>query len=58
MSIFCLRVLLKRGKYTRKYITNRSCNRVTKKNEEVFTDEYQDSNLIQEMILSAVSKKL
>lgn len=54
---FCLRVLLKEGSTPENILPTEAAIELQKKYEEVFTDEYQDSNLIQEMILSAVSKK-
>ena len=54
---FCLKVLLKEGSTPENILPTEAAIELQKKYEEVFTDEYQDSNLIQEMILSAVSKK-
>ncbi len=54
---FCLKVLLKEGSTIDNIIPTEAAIELQQKYTEVFTDEYQDSNLIQEMILSAVSKK-
>lgn len=54
---FCLEVLLEKGSTVENSIPTQTAIELQQKYYEVFTDEYQDSNLIQEMILSAVSKK-
>ncbi|NDO45605.1 helicase-exonuclease AddAB subunit AddA [Clostridium sp. MD294] len=54
---FCLEILLEKGSTPENILPTEAAIELQKKYEEVFTDEYQDSNLIQEMILSSVSKK-
>ncbi|MCI8628494.1 MAG: helicase-exonuclease AddAB subunit AddA [Firmicutes bacterium] len=53
---FCLSVLLEEKSTPENIIPTNAAKELQQKYTEIFIDEYQDSNLIQEMILSAVSK--
>lgn len=53
---FCLEVLLNKESTPENIIPTDAAKELQQKYEEIFIDEYQDSNLIQEMILSSVSK--
>lgn len=54
---FCLEILLKEGSTKDKPIPSEIAISYQNKFFEIMTDEYQDSNLVQEMILSVLSKK-
>lgn len=54
---FCMKVLLQEGSTPQNILPTEAALELQKKYDEVLIDEYQDSNMIQEMILSAVSKK-
>ncbi len=54
---FCMRVLLQEGSTPENILPTEAALELQQKYDEVLVDEYQDSNMIQEMILSAVSKK-
>ena len=53
---FCLEILLEEGSTVTNPIASKEAIQLQDSFEEVLTDEYQDSNLVQEMILSVVSK--
>lgn len=54
---FCLHALLEEGSTPDHIIPSMAALELQKKYDEVMIDEYQDSNILQEMILSAVSRK-
>ena len=54
---FCLQVLTEPGSGLHHVVPTEAAKEVQKKYDEIMIDEYQDSNLVQEMILEAVSGK-
>lgn len=54
---YCLQVLLEKGSTEKTPIPSKAALLLQNRFEEILTDEYQDSNLVQEMILSVVSRK-
>ena len=52
---YALQILVKKDKETEKYIPTEVANRYKEKFEEIAIDEYQDSNSVQECILTAIS---
>lgn len=55
MEHYALEILLEEGSAVRKPIPSKAALNFQEKYFEVMTDEYQDSNMVQEMILSAIS---
>lgn len=53
---YCLEALLAEGSSITNAVPSQAAKLLQLKFEEVLTDEYQDSNLVQEMILSVVSR--
>ncbi len=54
---FCLKVLVDPASEYPHVIPTEAAKAISEKYEEIFIDEYQDSNMVQEMILSAVSRE-
>lgn len=52
---FCLQVLVAQGSTLENIIPTEAAKEVQQRYDEIMIDEYQDSNMVQEMILSAVS---
>ncbi len=52
---YALQILVKKDKETGKYIPTEAANKYKEKFQEIAIDEYQDSNSVQECILSAIS---
>ncbi len=53
---FCLEILLEEGSTLANPISSKVALELQKKYDEILIDEYQDSNLVQELILFSVSK--
>lgn len=52
---FCLKILTAEGSTPERVIPTAAAEELRERYDEIMIDEYQDSNLVQEMILSAVS---
>lgn len=52
---FCLKVLAAEGSTPEHIIPTAAAEEIRRRYDEIMIDEYQDSNIVQEMILSAVS---
>ena len=52
---FCLQILVEKGSTVHHVIPTGAAEEVQKRYDEIMIDEYQDSNMVQEMILAAVS---
>ncbi|WP_304507362.1 helicase-exonuclease AddAB subunit AddA [Anaerotignum sp.] len=52
---FCLQILVEKGSSVHHVIPTAAAEEVQKRYDEIMIDEYQDSNMVQEMILAAVS---
>ncbi len=53
---YCLQILLAEGSTEKNPIPSKAALTLQERFEEILTDEYQDSNLVQEMILSVISR--
>ena len=54
---FCIKILLEEGSTIDNPIPSKVAKELQERYDEILIDEYQDSNFIQEMVLSAISKK-
>ncbi|MBO8435067.1 MAG: helicase-exonuclease AddAB subunit AddA [Tyzzerella sp.] len=54
---YCIKILLEEGSTIENPIPSKIALEYQEKYDEILIDEYQDSNFIQEMVLSAISKK-
>ncbi|KAF5070289.1 ATP-dependent helicase/nuclease subunit A [anaerobic digester metagenome] len=52
---FCLQILVEKGSTVGHVMPTAAALEIQKRYDEIMIDEYQDSNMVQEMILSAVS---
>lgn len=52
---FCLQILVEKGSTVGHVIPTAAALEIQKRYDEIMIDEYQDSNMVQEMILAAVS---
>ncbi|MDD4843240.1 MAG: helicase-exonuclease AddAB subunit AddA [Anaerotignum sp.] len=52
---FCLQILVEKGSTVEHVIPTAAAEEIQKRYDEIMIDEYQDSNMVQEMILAAVS---
>ncbi|WP_352400030.1 helicase-exonuclease AddAB subunit AddA [Anaerotignum sp.] len=52
---FCMQILVEKGSTVDHVIPTMAAKEIQKRYDEIMIDEYQDSNMVQEMILAAVS---
>lgn len=52
---FCMQILVEKGSTVDHVIPTLAAQEIQKRYDEIMIDEYQDSNMVQEMILAAVS---
>ncbi|MDD3393862.1 MAG: helicase-exonuclease AddAB subunit AddA [Anaerotignum sp.] len=52
---FCLQILVEKGSAVQHVTPTAAAEEIQKRYDEIMIDEYQDSNMVQEMILAAVS---